>query len=66
MATLHFTSGATVETLPIADNRTHVVSLPAGPFSWRLIWTNSNNQTIAESAPMNGDDVIVVPRFEGR
>ena len=63
--TLRLRSGAQIETLVVSDRTQKNVTLGAGPFSWTLQWTRPDGSQSEESAPQDGDDVIVVPRVRG-
>jgi hypothetical protein len=59
-------SGAQTETVVISDRTQRTVTLGPGAFTWTVAWTTADGAELPESAPENGDDVIVVPRFAGR
>ena len=61
--TVRLRSGSLVETVKITDRAQRTVTLGPGPFSWTLQWTGADGTALPESAPRDGEDVIVVPRF---
>ena len=56
-------SGAQTETVAITDRTQRTVSLGPGPFTWTVAWAMADGTLLPESAPQDGDDVIVLPRF---
>jgi len=64
-ATVRLRSGSQTESIVCADRSQKIVTLPDGPFSWTLQWTRPDGSQSAESAPQDGDDVIVIPRDRG-
>jgi len=63
--TVRLRSGSQTESIVCADRSQKIVTLPDGPFSWTLQWTRPDGLQSAESAPQDGDDVIVIPRDRG-
>ena len=63
--TVRLRSGSQTESIVCADRSQKIVTLPDGPFSWTLQWTRPDGSQSAESAPQDGDDVIVIPRDRG-
>jgi hypothetical protein len=63
--TVRLRSGPQTESIVCADRSQKIVTLPDGPFSWTLQWTRPDGSQSAESAPQDGDDVIVIPRDRG-
>jgi hypothetical protein len=61
--TLTLRTSSQVETVLVADASPRTVSLGGGPFSWTMHWIRPDGTTSEESAPQNGEDVIVVPRL---
>lgn len=64
-AVLRLRSGERIETVVISDRSQRTVTLGPGPFTWTIAWTAADGTELPESAPVEGDDVIVVPRFPG-
>jgi hypothetical protein len=63
--TVRLRSGPQTESIVCADRSQKIVTLPDGPFSWTLQWTRPDGSQSAESAPQDGDNVIVIPRDRG-
>jgi hypothetical protein len=61
--TVRLRSGSQMETAILADRTPKSVTLPGGPFTWTLQWTRPDGSQSAESAPQDGDDVLVIPRY---
>ena len=51
------------ETIAITDRAPRSVALSPGPFNWTIAWTAADGTELPESAPQEGEDVIVLPRF---
>lgn len=64
-AHLRLRSGVRVEEVVLTDRTPRAVQLPPGPFTWTLAWTAADGSEWPESARVDGNDVIVLPRFEG-
>jgi hypothetical protein len=62
--TIRLRSGSQTETVVISDRSERSVTLGPGPFSWTIQWTAANGTQLAESGPHEGEDIIVVPRFQ--
>lgn len=56
-------SGMQTESVVITDRAQRSVMLGPGPFLWSIAWTAADGTAFSESAPEEGEDVIVVPRF---
>lgn len=61
--TVHLRSGMQTESVVITDRAQRSVMLGPGPFLWSIAWTAADGTAFPESAPEDGEDVIVVPRF---
>jgi hypothetical protein len=62
--TLRLHSGSQSETVVITDQTERHVTLAPGPFTWTLAWTTADGRDLADSVEHDGEDVIVVPRFQ--
>jgi hypothetical protein len=63
-AVVRLRSGAKTETVAITDRTPRTVTLGPGPFTWTVTWTAADGVQAPESSPQDGDDVLVVPRFQ--
>jgi hypothetical protein len=63
--TLRLRTSSRVETVVVADRTPRTVTLGGGPYTWTMQWTHPDGTQSAESAPQDGDDVLVVPRLRG-
>jgi hypothetical protein len=61
-ATVRLRGAAQTETVVLRDRSPRTAVLDAGPFTWTVQWTMTDGRTVAETAPAEGDDVIVLPR----
>ena len=64
-ARVRLRSGDATEQVVLTDRAPRAVALPPGPFTWTLAWTLADGGELPESAPVDGDDVIVLPRLAG-
>ncbi len=61
-ATVRLRGAAHTETVVLRDRTPRTTVLDAGPFTWTVQWTTADGRTLPETAPAEGDDVIVLPR----
>jgi len=61
--TVEIHSAGASETVVITDRVPQTVTLPLGPFRWKVLWSLADGSTTATDEHESDDDVVVLPRL---